>query len=219
LNSDQFSRSNRSRHICLADSPKLRNDHKGRAHGSLERGFNSYARHAAMFHPWRIEDFLPTAAREAVTGDFWEPKQSPLAALPCQPPLDFWETSQFEATYSQNGTHAVDFWDPIPSSESAEIDTFSDWSEGIVLPLYNAHASENPFSLDDAPPSLEGITRRRARWLVSLLDLPTTKARRWFADKFEELFDEFPHHMTFHALSELALDGASEPASEIWTGR
>lgn len=175
-----------------------------------------------MFQPWRTEDFLPAVVRAPEPADFWEPKtnfpQSSRARLPHRVPAnDFWEALQHPQPPApsdlQGAACAFDFWDPIPAREAEAVSPVSDWSEAIVLPLYEAHASENPFRFEEARPSVEAITRRRARWLASLLDIPTMRARRWFADKFEELFDEFPHHNTFHALSGLAIDGAS--ADEI----
>ena len=175
-----------------------------------------------MFQPWRTEDFLPAADEALQPADFWEPKikpsQSATAATPAPtPPNDFWESSQTSEWRTGisllGGLHGFDFWDPIPFSSDLAVPPVSGWSEDVALPLYEAHASESPFRLEEVSRFHEGISHRRARWLASLLDLPTVRARRWFADKFEELFDEYPHHNTFRVLSEFAIDCAS--ADEI----
>lgn len=153
--------------------------------------------------------------------DFWEPKiKSPDAATvgPRLPVIlsDFWDAiQQPTSTVPLVGTYALDFWDPIPVEASA-LRPNLDWSEGIALPRYEARAFENPFQFHETPPTLERIARRRAHWLCSLLDLPTTRERRWFAHRFEELFEHFPHVNTFRVLTELAIDGVS--ANEILIG-
>jgi hypothetical protein len=174
----------------------------------------------AMFRAWQVEDYLLALEQAPEAVDFWEPRSSSLqsaTAAPPQLPNDFWDTSQPRQQSAPTGLQhpacAFDFWDPVPASEGGAVEPVSDWSEDIALPLYEAYASENPFRLEERPRSREGIIQRRARWLASLLDLPTMRARRRFAERFEDLFDEFPHHNTFRVLSELAIDGAS--ADEI----
>lgn len=188
-----------------------------------------------MVQPWRTEDFLSVDQRTVESADFWEPRiKFSLPAKTSLPPhfepSDFCETSQpprqSTSIDAASGTCAFDYWDPLQASPAEIASAVSDWFEHAALPLYEARASESPFRLVVEPPSVEQIARRRARWLASLLDLPTLRARRSFAKKFEELFDEYPHHNTFRVLSELALDGASADdivtafqLRQVWAGQ
>lgn len=183
-----------------------------------EKSYRQQRAKAAMFQPWSSEDFISAAESRPRSADFWEPDdslgQSSLKTLPPKPAVrDFWEASwspaQLETNVADDGACAFDFWDPYQPQSSKMVRPVSDWSETIPLPLFDARASENPFRLEEASPQLETITRRCARWLASLLDLPTREARRRYAAKFEVLFDEFPHHNTFRVLSELAIEGAT----------
>jgi hypothetical protein len=171
-----------------------------------------------MFQPWRTEDFLPTVEKEPKSNDFWEPCSSPPQSIAEDQKSqlqvnDFWESTQAPRQPStvpaKAETLGGDFWDSGFVFAAAAAGLVQDWSADIALPLFDAHASENPFRLEGVLTDGEGIARRRGRWLASLLDLPTFEVRFWFAGKFEELFDEFQSHNTFRALSELAVEGAS----------
>ena len=84
-----------------------------------------------------------------------------------------------------------------------------DWFDFVALPLFEAHASEAPF---EAPAFLsvnESMPARRARWLASLLDVPSATSRKTVVTRLTELFIEFDHPNTFRVLSDLALDDVS----------
>ncbi len=82
----------------------------------------------------------------------------------------------------------------------------SDWVENCLLRPFEPGANENPFVIPVRPKKPEDIVAKRARWLVSLLDVPEQRRRRKHIRFFEELFDSFDHHNTYHALATLALD-------------
>jgi hypothetical protein len=109
-----------------------------------------------------------------------------------------------------------DFWDPVSASGTdIEVVSFSDWQTDIRLPDFIPHAAENPFLLDIRARSSEDKAVQRARWLVSLLDLPQLQRRTVFERRFSELFTHYPHAATFSALADLALEGAD--ADDLWS--
>jgi len=102
-----------------------------------------------------------------------------------------------------------DFWDPVsPSHNETEVVGVADWHTNLPLP-------ENPFRLKLRPPSSEDKAAQRARWLVSLLDLPQPHRRRAFERRFSELFSHYPYAATFSALADLALEEAD--ADDLWS--
>jgi hypothetical protein len=164
------------------------------------------ASRGAMLSLWRAEDFglLGTGLNGAK--DHWEPVTYVVAASPEMPKSEF-------------GSQHGDFWDPLP--RPSKTDSLSlrqsewDWFDYVELPLFEARAAEHPFLLPRARTRAETLSVRRARWLLSLLDVSASNARRAFLGVFVELFEHFNHVNTFRALSELALDDAS--ADEILT--
>ncbi len=107
-----------------------------------------------------------------------------------------------------------DFWDPAPTSSTDIEVNASDWQMDLLLPDFTPHAAENPFRFDIRIPNGEDKANQRARWLVSLLDLPQSERRQIFERRFSELFTVYPHAATFSALADLALEGAV--ADDLW---
>jgi hypothetical protein len=162
----------------------------------------------ALAHPpetasqWIVEDFAESPERDNDC-DPWEPLY--VFKVP-DPPIRRDPSNEVPAS--------EDFWDPVlPSYTDIEVSA-SDWPSDILLPDFTPHAAENPFRLDVRLPSHEDKANQRARWLVSLLDLPQLERRRVFERRFLELFTVYPHAATFSALADLALEGAV--ADELW---
>jgi hypothetical protein len=146
---------------------------------------------------WVLEDFQESPQRD---NDFdpWEPLY--VCRVPDSPKA---KDHPNEAPVSE------DFWDPAsPSSPDFEVSVL-DWQGDLRLPSFVPHAAENPFRLSLRAPSSEDKAIQRARWLVSLLDLPQVERRRAFERRFSELFSVYPHAATFSALADLALEGAA----------
>ncbi|MBR1255194.1 hypothetical protein JQ634_15975 [Bradyrhizobium sp. AUGA SZCCT0240] len=135
---------------------------------------------------------------------------------PWEPLFIFRATDSSEAEDRPTDSPALeDFWDPIsPSHTDVEVVGASNWQTDILLPDFVPHAAENPFRLELRAPSSEDKAGKRARWLVSLLDLPQLERRRVFERRFSELFAVYPHAATFSALADLALEGAV--ADDLW---
>jgi hypothetical protein len=151
---------------------------------------------------WLLEDFEESPRGEN-NFDPWEPLY--VFRKPAAP------TSEDQSNEISTGE---DFWDPVsPGTPDIEVSTL-DWHRDVLLPDYVPHAAENPFRLDIRSPSSEDKARQRARWLVSLLDLPQLERRRAFERRFSELFTVYPHAATFSALADLALEGAV--ADDLW---
>lgn len=151
---------------------------------------------------WLLEDFKGTPLGES-DFDPWEPLY---VFRNSDPPVNEDQSDQISPW--------KDFWDPVsPSSTDIEVSTL-DWHTDILLPDFLPHAAENPFRVDIRSPNNEDKARQRARWLVSLLDLPQLERRRAFEHRFSELFTIYPHAATFSALADLALDGAA--ADDLW---
>jgi hypothetical protein len=81
-----------------------------------------------------------------------------------------------------------------------------DWTADCILHPFQPGASENPFAVRFRPKAPEDIAAKRARWLVSLLDVSEQRRRREYIRFFEALFHTFDHHSTYHAVASLALD-------------
>jgi hypothetical protein len=153
--------------------------------------------------PWVLEDF---AAAPPGDNDFdpWDP-------VYIFRNLDPRETEEHPIEWSAS----EDFWDPVPQNHTdVEAVSVSNWPTDILLPEFTPHAAENPFRLELRAPSSEDKAVQRARWLVSLLDLPQLQRRRTFERRFTELFTAYPHAATFSALADLALEGAD--ADDLW---
>jgi hypothetical protein len=153
---------------------------------------------------WILEDFETSPPRET-DFDPWEP--SFVFLVP---------HSQEAEVHPSEELVLEDFWDPVPPSHTAiQAVSVSDWQTDILLPDFIPHAAENPFRLKLRAPSSEDKAVQRARWLVSLLDLPQLGRRRTFERRFSELFTHYPHAATFSALADLALEGAD--ADDLWS--
>jgi hypothetical protein len=140
---------------------------------------------------WDPDDFNGTENRAVNVSDPWEAPLSTAASRP--------------ANVGGNS----DFWDPAPISAQIEIpNVIGEWSESIPLPQYDPFASERPFSsfFQQTP---ESLAEKRARWMLSILGFPNPSRQRFTFDAFTDLFIEYPHHSTFRALSDLALDDAT----------
>ncbi|WP_156456893.1 hypothetical protein [Bradyrhizobium sp. CCH5-F6] len=153
---------------------------------------------------WLREDF--EIGPDAMTDvDPWDP----LSTFPAPAPPD--------AELCRAGAiGSGDFWDPAPAGQTdLEIANVSSWQADIRLPDFIPHAAENPFYLELRAPSSSDKALQRARWLVSLLDLPQIERRRRFEQRFSELFYQYPHAATFSALADLALENAD--ADDVWS--
>jgi hypothetical protein len=151
--------------------------------------------------PWLLEDFKESP-QESDDVDPWEP--SFVFKVPACPKV---EEPRKEPVFE-------DFWDPIlPTNTEAEIHVLG-WEEDLCLPNFVPHAAESPFRLNLRAPNSEDKAIQRARWLVSLLDLPQLDRHKGFERRFSELFTVYPHAATFSALADLALEGAI--ADDLW---
>ncbi|UFZ03239.1 hypothetical protein LQG66_28970 [Bradyrhizobium ontarionense] len=153
----------------------------------------------AMLSFWTPEDFRPKVVGLDGLNDHWEPI--------------IHDARELAFTKSQRGLQNADFWDPLPAPPKTVNSTSSerepDWFDYVELPLFEARAFEHPFGLPREQDRAESLQARRARWLLSLLDVPSSIDRRRFLGKFIELFEHFNHANTFKAVSDLALNGAS----------
>jgi hypothetical protein len=158
---------------------------------------------------------FPETASQWILEDFQESPQRDNDFDPWEPLYVFRVPDPAKAKEHPNdGPVSEDFWDPtFPSSPAFEVRVL-DWQEDPRLPSFVPHAAENPFRLDLRAPSSEDKAIKRARWLVSLLDLPQLERRRVFERRFLELFSVYPHAATFSALADLALEGAA--ADDLW---
>jgi hypothetical protein len=149
-----------------------------------------------MFSAWSFEDFRPHISGFGGVQDHWEPLKR--------------VTSLETSTENKAEPSFGDFWDPFPNSiEQAEsTKSASDWSDGLALPLFQARAAENPFRIRPRAPLSESLAMRRARWLLSLLDVPGPSERKRLLAQFLEIFDHYAHASTFRALTDFALDGS-----------
>lgn len=155
-----------------------------------------------MLSFWKAEDYRPEPLGGIGAADHWEPlsRIDPrvLALEPVRAARD------------------LDFWDPLPRGLEAPIPLIgqrSGWFDDVELPRFDARAAEQPFILPRHRPEAEAAPARRARWLLSLLDVPAKSRRNGLYQQFVELFDHFNHPATFSALSDLALHDV--PADEI----
>ena len=151
-----------------------------------------------MFSAWSFEDFRSQPTSFGGIQDPWEPLSEVI----------FDNTTIDIKTERSFG----DFWDPLPDTSKQDGNTnsnVSEWSCDLELPLFEARASENPFQLRPRTPLSESLVIRRARWLLSLLDVPGPSDRRRLLAHFVEIFDHYTHASTFRALTDLALDDSS----------
>lgn len=155
-----------------------------------------------MLSFWKAEDFRPEPLRYVGAADHWEPlgRIDPriLALEPVRVARD------------------LDFWDPLPNRLEAPvplIGQLSGWFDDVELPRFDPKAAEQPFVLPRYRQEAEAEPARRARWLLSLLDVPAKSRRDGLYQQFIELFDHFNHPSSFRALSDLALHDV--PADEI----
>lgn len=170
-----------------------------------------------MLQPWRADDFIAAVRQPLRPADFWDAQIVEARWTSAEPSCFLPPAHSSDPALSpQRAAPSADFWDPLPLSDIEEIKVACTWSDDISLPGFERQARENPYHFQEVLPSHESIARRRARWLASLLDVPTLAGRRRFADKFEHLFDEFTHANTFRILSELAIEGTL--GDEILTG-
>jgi hypothetical protein len=135
-----------------------------------------------------VGDFEGTKKPSVNISDPWEGYLLPIAICPT------------------NVGASSDFWDPAPVVAHVGIPKgIEDWSENISLPQYDPFASERPFSsfLQEIP---ERLAEKRARWILSILGITNPSRQPFVFDAFTDLFIEYPHHSTFRALSDLALD-------------
>src|SRR5260370_11060287 len=140
---------------------------------------------------WDADEFDVTQRRFVDISDPWEHFLLPAATSP-----------------ADVGTSS-DFWDPTPIVARAAIPNgIEDWSENISLPRYDPGASERPFSgfFQETP---EGLAEKRARFILSMLGITNPSRHLFVFDAFSDLFVAYPHHSTFRAISDLALDDAT----------
>ena len=166
---------------------------------------------SASLSKWSAEDFIVVPRQLAAFTDPWsvEPDRETTARIESAPDeadaLGSNETGELPASSDW-------LWDVAPLatgySSAKEVETLADayWIEDFVtLPLHPA-SNENPFVIHFGPKTPEDIASKRARWLVSLLDVPEQRRRREYVRFFERLFGEFGHHATYNVLVKLALD-------------
>jgi hypothetical protein len=152
-----------------------------------------------MYSQWVDHDFLREVAPSRHVQDIWDPCSS---------------VAEFDPPEVRNTPSGGDFWDPAPVEiDSAPSVQLAQWLDHCPVPLFDAKASENPFAARFKQWAPESEARRRARWLASLLDIPTAAQRLAYQREFIAIFEFYPHSNSFRAVSELALDGFS--ADEI----
>jgi len=157
---------------------------------------------------------FPETASQWVLEDFQESPQKDSDFDPWEPLYVFEAPHSPKAKDRPDEAPVEDFWDPTsPSGLDFEVSVL-DWQENLRLPSFVPHAAESPFRLSLRAPNSGDKAIQRARWLVSLLDLPQLERRRVFERRFSELFSIFPHAATFSALADLALEGAA--ADDLW---
>ena len=153
-----------------------------------------------MLSFWKAEDFRPEPLGFIGAADHWEP----LSRI----------HPRILALERVSTARDLDFWDPLPNRSEAPdplIERHSGWFDYVELPRFEARAAEQPFALPRYRP--EAVSERRARWLLSLLDVPAKSRHKGLYREFVELFDYFSHSSSFRALSDLALHDVS--ADEI----
>ncbi|WFU78705.1 hypothetical protein QA645_29825 [Bradyrhizobium sp. CIAT3101] len=151
-------------------------------------------RSGAMLSFWKAEDFRPEPLGLIAAADHWEP---PSRIDPRVLALE----QVFEA-------RDWDFWDPLSKRSEAPAPLLgrqSGWFDYVELPRFDARAAEQPFAPPRHRPEAEAMSERRARWLLSLLDVPAKSRHKELYQQFVELFDCFSHPSSFRAISDLAL--------------
>lgn len=122
------------------------------------------------------------------------------------------EESQEAIASPVSGTDWAWHIEPGPSAARQQtVVALPGWAMNASLPGFMPDARENPFIVHLTRPTAEDIGAKRARWLVSLLDVPEPRRRRDYIRFFQNLFAMHEHHATYHALSKLALDEKIEP--------
>jgi hypothetical protein len=140
---------------------------------------------------WDYDDFDGAHQRIVDISDPWDNFLGP-AAIP-----------------TANADSVSDFWEPTPILARTPLPPgIEDWSENISLPRYDPGASERPFS-GFFQETKESLAEKRARWILSMLGITNPSRHRFVFDAFADLFIEYPHHSTFRAISDLALDDAT----------
>ena len=154
---------------------------------------------------WAAEDFISQAPRVEAYRDPWlqdsevanKGQLAPtavdvLVATPPVPSVESWvwglDSSVTPASLLVNHGEAEDWWLDAPR------------------PFLGPKPRENPFVIDLRPGTPESLFAKRARWLVSLLDIAEPRRRRSHIRFFEQLFADFEHVNTFSTLTRLALD-------------
>ena len=151
-----------------------------------------------MLSIWQAEDYGSYDVLRAGVVDPWEPARIDVPALRLVPTV--------------HELRHADFWDPLPPDPRPDMLSHqrgADWFDAVALPLFDAHASESPFEQPVRPSVSESEAARHARWLTSLLDVPSPTTRKAVIARLTELFSQFDHPNTFRALSDLALDDVS----------
>jgi hypothetical protein len=166
---------------------------------------------------WADEDFATPDLPNAPTADPWSPF-SPTAVLADEQFLrvtqEFGErnAADSQSTIQSGGSLWFDETVDVYADETAL--SSPDWIYEISLPNFIPDAARNPFAFDATLPSSEDFARRRARWLVDLLDIAGPRLRSQFSTQFLELFTDFPFASTFSSLADLAINGVSP--EDIW---
>ncbi|RWP48906.1 hypothetical protein [Mesorhizobium sp.] len=166
---------------------------------------------------WGDDDFVITRGRSAQVLDPWalesavevdrvEPTQV-VRELHDNPP----PTTPDQADWTWDLPLLPESLSPVGITTRAA----NDWTEDCLLRPFEPGAFENPFVITLRPKALENLAAKRARWLVSLLDVSEQHRRRQHIRFFEQLFNSFDHHATYHALTSLALDGRISPDSLV----
>jgi hypothetical protein len=150
-------------------------------------------------------------------GDFWLPRGLAVAhpgpAVSSHESGDFWLSHLLQPASESGSSGPVDFWlDGLGVAQSTMSSTADDTWHDVHLPWFDGQLATHPPSVPSGARQPETMARRRARWLVQLLDEPATIRRTALRAYFEELFIEFPAPQTFRALAALAVDGAGGDA-------
>lgn len=161
------------------------------AHGGVSSGVSLSAPAGLDFwNPGPPYPIGTAAGNPGATVDFWLPLELIVLAGPVEP-IDFWLPSDVDATELR-----------FTAAEAPEFP-----AQGF--PWFEPNLSTRPPAPATDPPSPEVVARRRARWLVQLLEIPSATRRQYFLQYFSDLFLEFDAPQTFKALAGLAVDGAS----------
>lgn len=146
--------------------------------------------------------------------DFW---LAPVAAaaqpdtiVPSLTASDFWLPDLVRPASTER-SGAVDFWLEGQEEPRSPAALDLNW-DSAHLPWFDGELATPPPAVPAGVAGPETMARRRARWLVQLLDEPAAMRRTSLQTYFEELFIDFPSQQTFRALAALAVNGASGDA-------